>query len=84
MNDKDKKTLDDKQLEDANGGTSVESAVQPPVRLFCPNCKSLDITAKSFAYNGNHQLMAVLHCNSCGNEWKTLAKKLGPGYGQTA
>ena len=77
------KVLSKEEEEQVSGGSSVEYAAQP-MRIFCPNCKSADITPKSFAYNGNHQLMTVLHCNSCGNEWKTLAKKLGPGYGQNS
>ena len=73
------KVMTEEEDEQVTGGTSVEYAAQP-MRLFCPNCKSLDITAKSFAYSETHQLLVVQHCNSCGNEWKTLAKKLEPGY----
>ena len=77
------KVLTEEEEKQVSGGTSAEVAAQP-MRIFCPKCNSSDITAKSFAYNGNHQMTALLHCNSCGNEWKTLAKKLGPGYGQNS
>ena len=75
--------IEEEEEEQVSGGASVEYAAQP-MRIFCPNCKSADITAKSFAYNGNHQLMTVLHCNSCGKmNGKPWPKNLDRVMGRT-
>ena len=69
------KVLTEEEEEQVNGGTSEDTPFQP-MRIFCPACKSYNISVKSFSLNANKQLIVVHNCNDCGFEWEVMPKKV--------
>ena len=73
------KVLSKEEEEQVNGGTSADFPSQQ-LSVICPNCKTLDVTAKAFTFDENNKLMVVYQCNFCGNTWEIYPKPIEPGY----
>ena len=72
------KVLTEEEVEQVGGGTSVELPFPTKPLVFCINCHSFDVIAKTFSVTENSQLCVVYHCNNCGSEWKTLPTPIKP------